>query len=313
MRFICLVIIAVSLSVSGVFGLMTYTTSNGVKELEAEKEAVTERNNMYAEDIASLQLSIDELSAEKSEIETKLVYERKMASYKTEPTVFLTFDDGTSSNTHKILDILNAAGVKGTFFVVGSQIVNNGSVAREAVKRIVEEGHTLAIHCYNHVYSEIYKSKEAYFEDFDKVVALLEDITGTVPNIVRLPSGTYSAKLFCTQYSGTSDTYYEIVSELYARGYEVIDWNIDTEDFTTATGVSNIISNAIDGAKKRLYREYKTAVILMHDTADTYKALPEIISQLKAIETSEGKTFRFEMLENGGYVSRQIAETSKPE
>lgn len=250
---------------------------------------------------------------ERDELYTEVAYLRKMNSYKTEPTVFLTFDDGTSSNTHKILDILNEKGVKGTFFVVGSQIVNNGSVAREAVKRIVDEGHTLAIHCYDHTYANIYKSKEAYFADFDKVVALLEDITGTSPNVVRLPSGTYSAKLFCKQYSGTSDTYYEIVSELYARGYEVIDWNVDTEDYTKATGVNGIIDRAVSGAKTRLTREYKTAVILMHDTVDTYKALPDVIDELMAIETSSGKKFRFEMLENGGYVSRQVAEITKPE
>lgn len=313
MRFFCLIIIAISLLVSGTFGLLTLKTQNEIGKLEEEKTAIEERNGIHSADIQALQESIDIISSEKAELEAELVYERKMASYKTEPTVFLTFDDGTSSNTHKILDILNEAGVKGTFFVVGSQIVNNGSVARDAVKRIVEEGHTLAIHCYNHTYSEIYKSKEAYFADFDKVVALLEEISGFSPNIVRLPSGTYSAKLFCKQYSGTTDTYYDIVSELYARGYEVIDWNIDTEDFTTATGVSNIVSNAISGAKTRLTRSYKTAVILMHDTADTYKALPEIISQLKAIQTSNGKTFRFEMLENGGYVSRQVAEITKPE
>ena len=313
MRLFCLIIIAISLLVSGTFGLLTFKIDSEVSRLEDEKAAITERNDTYSADILALQESIDIISSEKAELEEKLVYERKMASYKVEPTVFLTFDDGTSSNTHKILDILNAAGVKGTFFVVGSQVVNNGSVAREAVKRIVDEGHTLAIHCYNHTYAEIYKSKEAYFADFDKVVELLKEITGTSPNIVRLPSGTYSAKLFCKQYSGTTDTYYEIVSELYARGYEVIDWNIDTEDFTTATGVAKIISNAISGAKTRLTREYKTAVILMHDTVDTYKALPEIISQLKAIQTSDGKIFRFEMLENGGYVSRQVAEITKSE
>lgn len=312
MRFLFLVVIALSLLASGTFGIMTYSNNNSIENLEAEKLALEERNGMYSADIAVLQESIDSVSVRKAEIEKELVYERKMASYQVEPTAFLTFDDGTSSNTHKILDILNAEGVKGTFFVVGSQIINNGTVAREAVKRIVDEGHTLAIHCYNHTYSELYKSKEAYFADFDKVAALLKEITGTEPNVVRLPSGTYSAKLFCGQYSGTTDTYYEIVSELYARGYEVIDWNIDTEDFTTATGVTNIVNNAISGAKTRLTRQYKTAVILMHDTVDTYKALPEIISQLKAIQTSDGKKFRFEMLENGGYVSRQVAEISKP-
>ena len=313
MRFLCLVIIAASILVSGVFGLLTYSNNKEISRLEEDKAAIEEKHQILDSEIRTIQASIDTVSAEKAALEEDLVYERKMASYKVDPTVFLTFDDGTSKNTHKILDILNEEGVKGTFFVVGSQVVNHGSVSREAVKRIVEEGHTLAIHCYNHTYSEIYKSKEAYFADFDKVVSLLEEITGTSPNIVRLPSGTSSARTFCEKYSGSVDTYYEIVSELDARGYEIIDWNVDTEDFTTVTGVNKIINNAVSGARNRLTRTYKTAVILMHDNVDTYKALPEIISQLKEYQTSDGKTFRFEMLENGGYVSRQVASLTKPE
>ena len=53
------------------------------------------------------------------------------------PKVYLTFDDGPSGNTDKILDILDQYGVKATFFVVGRE----DEASREAYKRIVEEGH----------------------------------------------------------------------------------------------------------------------------------------------------------------------------
>ncbi len=72
--------------------------------------------------------------------------------------VYLTFDDGPSSNTDQILDILKDYDVKATFFVVGK--TDERSV--KAYQRIVEEGHTLAMHSYSHKYDEIYESKEAF-------------------------------------------------------------------------------------------------------------------------------------------------------
>ena len=71
--------------------------------------------------------------------------------------VYLTFDDGPSSNTDNILDILDTYGVKATFFVTGKE----GAKAEASYRRIVEEGHTLGMHSYTHDYSVIYASEEA--------------------------------------------------------------------------------------------------------------------------------------------------------
>ncbi|MBQ4627669.1 MAG: hypothetical protein IJB44_01185, partial [Clostridia bacterium] len=60
------------------------------------------------------------------------------------------------------------------------------------------------------------------------------------------------------------------------------------------------------GAKTRLSREYKAAVILMHDTADTVSALQRVIDGVEDLGMG------FEVLVKGGYVTRQIAETEKP-
>ena len=100
--------------------------------------------------------------------------------------------------------------------------------------------------------------------------------------------------------------YYDIISKLYADGYTVIDWNVDTVDYTKSTGVDKIVENAVSGAKTRLSREYKAAVILMHDTADTVSALQRVIDGVKGIGMD------FEVLVKGGYITRQIAETEKP-
>ena len=60
---------------------------------------------------------------------------------------FLTFDDGPSSNTNQILDILKEKGIKATFFVLGSNVEKKP----EIVKRMYDEGHFIANHGYSHV------------------------------------------------------------------------------------------------------------------------------------------------------------------
>ena len=65
--------------------------------------------------------------------------------------LYLTFDDGPSENTSKILDILKEKDVKATFFVTG----NEDESAKELYQRIVAEGHTLGMHSYSHKYSVI--------------------------------------------------------------------------------------------------------------------------------------------------------------
>ena len=93
--------------------------------------------------------------------------------------VYLTFDDGPSSNTDQILDILKDYDVKATFFVVGK--TDERSV--KAYQRIVEEGHTLAMHSYSHRYDEIYESKEAFARDLNSLQEYLYETTGVWPRI----------------------------------------------------------------------------------------------------------------------------------
>ena len=77
---------------------------------------------------------------------------------------FLTFDDGPSTNTKNILDILAQRNIKATFFVLGMQVEK----MPETVKRIYEEGHYVANHGYSHVYSSIYSSPEAVLDEFNR-------------------------------------------------------------------------------------------------------------------------------------------------
>ena len=72
--------------------------------------------------------------------------------------IYLTFDDGPSIYTDDILDILDKYQVKATFFVVYKE----GETAASLYQRIVDEGHTLAMHSYSHKYSEVYESVDSF-------------------------------------------------------------------------------------------------------------------------------------------------------
>ena len=106
---------------------------------------------------------------------------------------FLTFDDGPSTNTKDILDLLLQRNIKATFFVLGTQVER----MPETVKRIYEEGHYIANHGYSHVYSSIYSSPEAVLDEFNKcnqVVANAIQVPEYNSHLFRFPGGYYGGK-----------------------------------------------------------------------------------------------------------------------
>src|SRR5260370_36395086 len=61
-------------------------------------------------------------------------------------SVALTFDDGPTEDTGRILDVLGAHGLKATFFMLGRQVKLFPQIAR----RVVDEGHEVGNHSYSH-------------------------------------------------------------------------------------------------------------------------------------------------------------------
>ena len=188
--------------------------------------------------------------------------------------VYLTFDDGPSIYTDDILDILDEYGVKATFFVIGRE--NTASYARYL--RIVEEGHTLGMHSYSHVYSDIYSSPEAFAEDTQRIRSLLEDVTGQTPVFYRFPGGSSN------DVSATDVR--ELTDYLESQGIIYFDWNVSSGDAgRVPLTTEQIVRNSLAGIETR-----DTTVILLHDTAakrTTVYALPQIIEALQAMDNVE--------------------------
>ena len=105
------------------------------------------------------------------------------------PRFELTFDDGPGPSTPALLDVLAAAGVRATFFVLGS----NAERAREICVRAAREGHEIGNHTYSHARPDAIDAA-AFADELARTDALITDIrreagVAPAPIRVRLPYG----------------------------------------------------------------------------------------------------------------------------
>ena len=179
--------------------------------------------------------------------------------------VYLTFDDGPSTNTDRILDILAQYGVKATFFVVGKEGYT------DQYRRIVEDGHTLAMHSYSHRYNEVYASLDSYKADLTKLHDYLYELTGEDCRFVRFPGGSSNTV--------SKVSMWDLIDYLESEDMVYFDWNVSSGDSTGGKkSVEQLTSNVLDNIGK-----YNNAVVLFHDAAGkttTVDALAGIIEKI---------------------------------
>lgn len=260
-------LIIIPIMISVILGVRVVQLTHMVQEMEvllaAKEEETDEVTGIFT--TASVEESSRDAIEAQQMIEAVNMDEDVYAYQK---QIYLTFDDGPSSNTNRILDILKEYDVKATFFVVGK--TDEQSV--RAYQRIIEEGHTLAMHSYSHKYSEIYESKESFIEDLEKLQEYLYQVTGIWPRYYRFPGGSSNTV--------SKTDMQELITYLSESGITYFDWNIASGDAVSGQlDTDSIISNCMDGIEG-----HNECMILMHDATDkntTVEALPEIISQIQ--------------------------------
>lgn len=237
-------------------------------ETEAEKEPQKEETDAK-ETVTSPKRIVEELSEEEIAA-LKLSEEELYDGYR---KVYLTFDDGPSSNTDEILDILSEYNVKATFFV----IYKEGQENEELYRRITDEGHTLGMHSCNHVYSNLYQSKETFLEDTYKLRNFLYMVTGVETWVYRFPGGSSNKVSHLDMHTFTK--------ALKEEGMVYFDWNVSARDASSPIlSKAAIVRNATAGLS-----ELNEAVILFHDTGSkvtTVEALPEIIEYIRSMDNT---------------------------
>lgn len=173
------------------------------------------------------------------------------------PYVAMTFDDGPSAKlTPKLLDMLKARGIKATFYVVGT----NAAEYPEIIRRMVDEGHEIGNHSWNHpALNKLGASSlRKQLEDTNAAV-----VRGGAPRPVtmRPPYGATNARLN------------KLFDEEY--GMKSILWSVDPLDwkYRNSTKVYNAIVQKV----------HPGAIILAHDIhASTVQAMPEVFDTLLA-------------------------------
>lgn len=198
--------------------------------------------------------------------------------------IYLTFDDGPSSITSSILDILKEENIKATFFVTG-----NANYYPDIIKREVNEGHTVALHTFTHDYKTVYKSSDAYFNDLNMIRNTIYNITGKYSNIIRFPGG--SSNTISSNYQKGLMTL--LAKEVEEKGFIYFDWNVSSEDAGSAWNSSQVYNNVVNNLK------YKNDIVLLHDFGGNYKTLNALRDIIKY-----GK--------RNGYTFETITEYTEP-
>lgn len=194
--------------------------------------------------------------------------EKYGALYKGNPTkkiLYLTFDNGYENGyTESILNTLKEHEVPATFFITGHYLKS----ATPLVKRMIEDGHTIGNHSYNHPNMARLSEEEILKEwtDFDQMLSELTEIERTF--YVRPPEGIYN------------ETVLKVGMDNY---YRHIFWSIAFKDWDRHSMLP--ASYAYDALMAQLH---PGAIILMHTVArHNAEALPQFIMDAKA----KGYTF----------------------
>lgn len=164
----------------------------------------------------------------------------------TQKTIALTFDDGPSSFTDRLLDCLEANNAKATFFMVGKEIIS----FPDEVKRMKALGCELGNHTYDHTDLATLSASDISSQ-ISRVDQELVNLTGQGATVVRPP------------YGSVNDTVKATV------GTPMILWSIDTLDWKTQdvqATVEEVMNNVQDGS-----------IILMHDIYSTSVDAAEIL------------------------------------
>lgn len=219
---------------------VTHNQNLGIDTTSREDKITNEENNSKKNEILEENNDVDD--KEKDNIK-----EKKPLKY-----VALTFDDGPSSFTEEIIDLLQKYNYNATFFVLGNKLNLN---YKDILKKSIKNGNEIGVHGYSH--RSFTKMRQATMEEeITKTKKYIKNLTGYESTLVRPPYGNITKTI-----------------KNYNLGPYIL-WNNDTLDWKLrdANKISSRLINSIEDK----------SIILMHDTyLTTFKALEIILPYLK--------------------------------
>ncbi len=262
-------------------GKVHYVYAGSVKDKGDISQEIIESSENEENDLMDQNDNINS-EMDSDEEATVPIVDEKEEQIDTGKYVYLTFDDGPSYQTDRIIEILDKYNVKATFFVIGK----DDEESRARYKAIVDSGNSIGLHSYTHDYAYIYESIENFESDLHRISNLVYDATGVRSNLYRFPGGSSNSIV---------DDISIFTKYLTENGYTYYDWNSSSRDAAVVMPSSeDIINTVISEVSGK-----ENVVVLMHDSErkeSTVEALPILIEKLMAM----------------GYTLKGIDETSTP-
>lgn len=190
---------------------------------------------------------------------------------KADKTIYLTFDDGPHETaTPFVLDELKKYNAKATFFCIGKNVLSQSNI----YQRILEEGHSVGNHTYNHL-NGWKTDDEIYLQDIHNAAQLIQT------NLFRPPYGrikkSQGRKVGSRKWRVGSEKLEEEISNLE---FKIIMWDVLSGDFDTNLSpkkcLSNVLQNTTHGS-----------IIVFHDSTKAWErmsyALPKVLEHFSKL------------------------------
>ncbi|WP_214821155.1 MULTISPECIES: polysaccharide deacetylase family protein [unclassified Exiguobacterium] len=185
-------------------------------------------------------------------------------AYNDPSLIYLTLDDGPNWKTGKLLDVLKKHQVKVTFFILGKNIKGN----EHLVRRIVAEGHLIALHGMTHEREEFYASPMTAVRQMKDVQRLIYDVTGIHTNMARTIYGSDA---------GMTPAHWQAMDE---AGFAIWDWNVGSLDHIYKKDNASVEQRVFNRLEANRAANI-ASIILAHDHSMTPEALDTIIRYAK--------------------------------
>jgi peptidoglycan/xylan/chitin deacetylase (PgdA/CDA1 family) len=197
----------------------------------------------------------------------------------TQPTVFLTFDDGVNQTmTPRVLQTLAEQQVHATFFVVGNTLTNAAN--QNMLQQEYQAGHGIAVHSYDHNYNLLYPNRVA------NAAAIVREYQQTNTLMTQILGNDFTTKVW--RYPGGHMSWRNLApadAQFKQLGVTWMDWNGAVGDALGSRGPKTIEAMLQYHANSlTAFPTSPVKVILMHDAIDkelTLQALPEVITYYK--------------------------------
>jgi peptidoglycan-N-acetylglucosamine deacetylase len=191
--------------------------------------------------------------------------------------IYLTFDDGpVPGPTEFVLDQLNRCNAKATFFCIGDNVFKYPSI----FSRIVNEGHAIGNHTFNHLKgwgtsTEKYVAnvelcdREISRQYTEKVAQSLTDYRLPKTNLFRPPYGRIRSKQIHTLESK----------------YKIVMWDVLTSDYNQALSPENCLKGSLRATRPG-------SIVVFHDSLKAEKNLRYVLPRFLEQKMQEGFVFK---------------------